>query len=39
MKFTRPEPDMRLQAGDTLVFFITDERAGKVFPLFSAQNR
>ena len=39
MKFTKPDPDMRLQAGDTLVFFITDEKAGKIIPLFSAQNK
>ena len=39
LKFTKPDPDMRLQAGDTLVFFITDEKAGKIIPLFSAQNK
>ena len=36
MRFTVPEPALRLEAGDTLVFFITDEKAGKIIPLFSA---
>jgi CPA2 family monovalent cation:H+ antiporter-2 len=36
MRFTRPEPALRLEEGDTLVFFITDEKAGKIIPLFSA---
>ncbi|HNX17102.1 MAG TPA: cation:proton antiporter [Methanoregula sp.] len=35
MKFIKPEPSMSLLAGDTLVFFITDEKAGKIIPLFS----
>ena len=37
MRFSTPDPSLRLQAGDTLVFFITDEKAGKIIPLFSAQ--
>jgi len=36
MRFTQPEPGQRLEAGDTLVFFISDEKAGKIIPLFSA---
>ena len=36
MRFTEPDPALRLEAGDTLVFFITDEKAGKIIPLFSA---
>ena len=35
MRFTQPDPDQRLEAGDTLVFFIADEKAGKIIPLFS----
>ncbi|MGD0535481.1 MAG: cation:proton antiporter [Methanoregula sp.] len=35
-RFTQPDPALRLKAGDTLVFFITDEKAGKIIPLFSA---
>jgi len=38
-RFTQPDPSMRLLAGDTLVFFITDEKAGKIIPLFSAVNK
>jgi len=36
MRFAQPEPTQRLEAGDTLVFFISDEKAGKIIPLFSA---
>ncbi|MGA9086930.1 MAG: cation:proton antiporter [Methanoregula sp.] len=36
MRFTQPDPALRLEEGDTLVFFITDEKAGKIIPLFSA---
>lgn len=36
MKFSEPAPTLRLEAGDTLVFFITDEKAGTIIPLFSA---
>ncbi|MFZ1898063.1 cation:proton antiporter [Methanoregula sp.] len=36
MRFTQPDPSLRLEAGDTLVFFISDEKAGKIIPLFSA---
>ncbi len=39
MRFTQPDPALRLKAGDTLVFFITDEKAGKIIPLFSAGNK
>ncbi|MFA7695121.1 MAG: NAD-binding protein [Methanoregula sp.] len=35
MRFTQPDPAQRLEAGDTLVFFIADEKAGKIIPLFS----
>jgi len=35
-RFSNPDPSLRLEAGDTLVFFITDEMAGKIIPLFSA---
>jgi monovalent cation:H+ antiporter-2, CPA2 family len=38
MKFTEPDSTVELRAGDTLVFFITDEKAGKIIPLFSAKN-
>jgi monovalent cation:H+ antiporter-2, CPA2 family len=38
MKFTEPDSTVQLVAGDTLVFFITDEKAGKIIPLFSAKN-
>jgi len=38
MKFTEPDSTVQLRAGDTLVFFITDEKAGKIIPLFSAKN-
>jgi monovalent cation:H+ antiporter-2, CPA2 family len=37
MRFAQPEPGQRLEAGDTLVFFISDEKAGKIIPLFSAE--
>jgi CPA2 family monovalent cation:H+ antiporter-2 len=36
MRFAQPDPTQRLEAGDTLVFFISDEKAGKLIPLFSA---
>ncbi|HVP96358.1 cation:proton antiporter [Methanoregula sp.] len=36
MRFSTPDPSLRLEAGDTLVLFITDEKAGKIIPLFSA---
>jgi CPA2 family monovalent cation:H+ antiporter-2 len=36
MRFTHPDPALRLETGDTLVFFVTDEMAGKIIPLFSA---
>jgi len=36
MRFTQPDPALHLEEGDTLVFFITDEKAGKIIPLFSA---
>jgi uncharacterized protein with PhoU and TrkA domain len=36
LRFTAPDPTLRLEAGDTFVFFITDELAGKIIPLFSA---
>jgi CPA2 family monovalent cation:H+ antiporter-2 len=36
MRFTQPDPSQRLEAGDTLVFFISDEKAGKIIPLFSS---
>ncbi len=36
MRFTQPDPAERLEAGDTLVFFISDEKAGKIIPLFSS---
>ncbi|MFA6363655.1 cation:proton antiporter [Methanoregula sp.] len=39
MRFTQPEPTQRLEAGDTLVFFISDEKAGKIIPLFSTGNK
>ncbi|MGA2104564.1 MAG: cation:proton antiporter [Methanoregula sp.] len=35
MRFTQPDPGMLLEAGDTLVFFITDQMAGEIIPLFS----
>ena len=38
LKFSEPAPTLRLEAGDTLVFFITDEKAGTIIPLFSAGN-
>jgi CPA2 family monovalent cation:H+ antiporter-2 len=38
MRFTQPDPAMLLEAGDTLVFFITDQMAGQIIPLFSADN-
>ena len=38
MRFTQPDPAMRLAAGDTLVFFITDEKAGKIIPLSQPGN-
>ncbi|MDD1702370.1 MAG: cation:proton antiporter [Methanoregula sp.] len=34
-KLTQPSKDTRLQAGDTLIFFMTDDKAGKIIPLFS----
>ena len=36
LRFTAPDPTLHLEAGDTFVFFITDELAGKIIPLFSA---
>jgi CPA2 family monovalent cation:H+ antiporter-2 len=36
LRFSVPDPALRLEEGDTLVFFITDEKAGKIIPLFSA---
>jgi Trk K+ transport system NAD-binding subunit len=39
MRFAQPEPTQRLEAGDTLVFFISDEKAGKIIPFFSAGNK
>ncbi len=36
MRFSQPDPALQLKVGDTLVFFITDEMAGKIIPLFSA---
>jgi len=39
MRFTEPGPDVRLQPGDTLVFFVTDEKAGTIIPIFSSRNR
>ncbi len=35
LRFTQPDPGMLLEAGDTLVFFITDQLAGQIIPLFS----
>jgi CPA2 family monovalent cation:H+ antiporter-2 len=36
LRFSTPDPGLRLEVGDTFVFFITDELAGKIIPLFSA---
>jgi Trk K+ transport system NAD-binding subunit len=36
MRLSSPDPSLRLEAGDTMVFFITDDKAGKIIPLFSA---
>jgi len=39
LKFTQPEPEERLQPGDTLVFFVTDEKASTLIPIFSAPGK
>jgi CPA2 family monovalent cation:H+ antiporter-2 len=39
MRFTQPDPALHLEAGDTLVFFVSDEKAGKIIPFFSAGNK
>lgn len=36
-KLTKPSPETVLCAGDTLIFFMTDDKAGKIIPLFSRQ--
>ncbi len=35
LRFTQPDAGLQLEAGDTLVFFITDQLAGQIIPLFS----
>ncbi|MFA5332343.1 MAG: cation:proton antiporter [Methanoregula sp.] len=36
-KLTKPSQETVLCAGDTLIFFMTDDKAGKIIPLFSRQ--